>query len=893
MLVVLATLVFAAPALAQTSAKLVGNTGQTASSSTLAFNNDMAQAFDTGSSTGGYKLTSVKANIDGNTGVPTYTARIFLADNNTGHPTGSSLGTLTNPSSLTADGIVEWTATGDGIDLDASEGYVFFLDVTATASSAPSMTATTSDGEDTGGASGWSIADARFQRASNLNTWNNNAAALHIEIHGYAKASHPTITISGGSAVAEGTAAEFTVTASPAPSANVTVNLAVSELAGSDYVASTDEGTQTVTINANSATATYSVPTQGDSTDEPNGRVTVQVAAGTGYAVGSTSSANVTVNDDDDPIMTPGDTPAAADVLVSNTMESSSGNTNLSFFDLAQGFTTGPNPSGYTLTSAGVSFTGSSSPDAATVKIATGTPSAPTVVATLTSPSPLTPRAINTFTAPAGTTLDADTTYYMLIEGTSALVDNAHSTDESGAAGWSIANTNWSKSKPNGSWITHTGVLQISISGTANANDTTAPVLSTATVDGTMLTLTYDEALDPNSVPAAADFTVTVDGSEVTLSDSSPVTVSGSTVTLTLAAAVTDGQAVTVSYTKGTNPIQDATGNDAAELANQAVTVTTSAPGDPTAPALSTATVDGTTLMLTFDAALDPAAAPEARRFSVTGTRTATNVTAVAFKSGDATTVRLTLDPAVAFGETGIAVSYAAGDDANPLQDPSGRKVGDFSGQAATNETPASSVGKRKAALERTLAALGRQLLTSALDGVNARFAERNSGPAATGQTLESVSAAELDGPGTACGRTPPPARPGNQPGRRAERLLLQLDGRGRRSEPARPALGGMGSRRRGLVRGPPRIRFALQGRHAQRVAGGGRALRPVDRRAGGLALVERRRLPLRRRRRPRRGGPAGDHADRAVPLRALALRREPGDPRGARRRGRHRLSLP
>ena len=68
----------------------------------------------------------MKVDIDGNTGVPTYTARIFLADDVTGHPTGDSLGTLTNPSSLTTDGAKTWTATGGGIDLAPNEGYVFF-----------------------------------------------------------------------------------------------------------------------------------------------------------------------------------------------------------------------------------------------------------------------------------------------------------------------------------------------------------------------------------------------------------------------------------------------------------------------------------------------------------------------------------------------------------------------------------------------------------------------------------------------------------------------------------------------------------------------------------------------------------------------------------------------
>ena len=114
-----------------------------------------------------------------------------------------------------------------------------------------------------------------------------------------AQSPGPVITISGGSAVTEGTAAAFTVTAASAPTADLVINLTVADAAGSDFVAAGDEGAKTVTIAMGAMTATHSVPTTADTTDEPDGDVTVTVAAGTGYSVGATSSASVTVNDDD------------------------------------------------------------------------------------------------------------------------------------------------------------------------------------------------------------------------------------------------------------------------------------------------------------------------------------------------------------------------------------------------------------------------------------------------------------------------------------------------------------------------------------------------------------------------------------------------------------------
>ena len=110
------------------------------------------------------------------------------------------------------------------------------------------------------------------------------------------EAAPPTVTISGGAAVTEGTAASFTLTASPTPTASLTVKLTVSE--SEDFVAGSDEGDDTVTIGI-SGTATYTVPTVNDNTDEPDGSVKVTVNAGTGYTPGSPDSVTVTVNDDD------------------------------------------------------------------------------------------------------------------------------------------------------------------------------------------------------------------------------------------------------------------------------------------------------------------------------------------------------------------------------------------------------------------------------------------------------------------------------------------------------------------------------------------------------------------------------------------------------------------
>ena len=110
-------------------------------------------------------------------------------------------------------------------------------------------------------------------------------------------AADPEVSITGGGGITEGGDAAFTVTAVPAPSAALTVEVTVSQ--SGDFGAAT--GSRQVTIPT-TGSATFTVATTGDSTDEADGSVTVTVDAGTGYAVSATAgSASVAVADDDDP----------------------------------------------------------------------------------------------------------------------------------------------------------------------------------------------------------------------------------------------------------------------------------------------------------------------------------------------------------------------------------------------------------------------------------------------------------------------------------------------------------------------------------------------------------------------------------------------------------------
>ncbi|SFF42093.1 repeat-containing protein [Aureimonas phyllosphaerae] len=126
--------------------------------------------------------------------------------------------------------------------------------------------------------------------------------------------------------------------------------------------------------------------------------------------------------------------------------------------------------------------------------------------------------------------------------------------------------------------------------------DAVAPVLSSATVNGSALVLSFGEALDTASALPGA-FTVMANGMPVSVG---AVSTSGSAATLTLASAVAPGAAVTVAYADPTpgddaNAVQDVAGNDFASQAATNVTNTTAPPPSTPSPTPPTPSPSGPT----------------------------------------------------------------------------------------------------------------------------------------------------------------------------------------------------------------------------------------------------------------------------------------------------------
>ena len=233
--------------------------------------------------------------------------------------------------------------------------------------------------------------------------------------------------------------------------------------------------------------------------------------------------------------------------LVGNTGQSTDARSSVSLYR-AQAFTTGGNSGGYTLT--GVEIEAANTPTLAETSLLgiyqSNTNNRPRVgdlspVGTLSRVQG--PDGTVRFATPRYA-LKANTTYFAVLlrrssDGNSGYdLTNSDAEDSGAASGWSIGDGSLWKNSWSQAWSTSGASLKMSIHVRGRAVSPTR-----ATVNGSSLTLTFDQALDEDSVPAAGAFRVkTFHGAGHGLPRctgwctfaASEVSVSGSTVTLTL-----------------------------------------------------------------------------------------------------------------------------------------------------------------------------------------------------------------------------------------------------------------------------------------------------------------------------------------------------------------------
>ena len=188
----LALLLSAGFAEAQSSVKLVSNTGQADHTAAPTFFNDHAQGFRTGSNPDGYTLTQVDVPMTFTLSTatpPTYTVKIH--SESSGGPGGTIFGTLTNPTTL-VDGTNSFTTAG--IKLEPNTMYFVILDVSGTGGNHHKIQIdnTLSNNEDAGKAAGWSIEDTNWNRQfDSSGSWVRPTYSWKIAIHGIVRTPAP------------------------------------------------------------------------------------------------------------------------------------------------------------------------------------------------------------------------------------------------------------------------------------------------------------------------------------------------------------------------------------------------------------------------------------------------------------------------------------------------------------------------------------------------------------------------------------------------------------------------------------------------------------------------------------------------------------------------------
>ena len=484
--------------------------------------------------------------------------------------------------------------------------------------------------------------------------------------------------------VTEGAHAEFLIRRAGNAGDAIAVLVAQSGSANIGVVA----GNANVNLAAGASTAIHRVATENDDADEDNGTATVRLRNPTddgvtlsGYTIGATDSATVTVEDDDTVPGVPSVNARGKDREIEvNWGKPSEGTSTITGYDYRfkissesdDNFTawadTGrdglllfgqytienlDNGTEYTVeirakSAAGTGLAGSD----------TATPDAPPAIASVaitSNPGTDKTYAIDddivvtatfdkTLTLGAGTddpfiALDigaasgngARAAACVLGTGSTTLVctytvaDGDEDTDGIGIASDSIDTAGRDLNGPlgQGAKLEHPAIAQSS----DHKVDGIRPTVASASAGGTTLTVEWSENLN-TAAPAAGRFTLSVDsGAAPAVSAAS---IAGSTLTLTLSSAISDASKTwTLAYdVPSANPIEDLVGNDAAAIAAQAIALAT----DATLSALALS--DGTNAVT-----LDPAFASATTDYTATVGHAVETVTVAAMPNNGKATV--------------------------------------------------------------------------------------------------------------------------------------------------------------------------------------------------------------------------------------------------------------
>ena len=167
----------------------VSNTGQSTATSLRgigptgigSFFYSQAQRFSTGSNEGGYTLSAIQVQADNFESASSPRVSIYTV---TSDNPGTLLYVLTNPATLNDNAINTFRAPANAT-LEKDTDYFVVFEATGSGSNIRyDLKGTVSANEDSGTASGWSIADTSRERATNSGNWSSVFARLKIAVRG-------------------------------------------------------------------------------------------------------------------------------------------------------------------------------------------------------------------------------------------------------------------------------------------------------------------------------------------------------------------------------------------------------------------------------------------------------------------------------------------------------------------------------------------------------------------------------------------------------------------------------------------------------------------------------------------------------------------------------------
>ena len=233
----------------------------------------------------------------------------------------------------------------------------------------------------------------------------------------------------------------------------------------------------------------------------------------------------------------------------------------------------------------------------------------------------------------------------------------------------------------------------------SSAPPTDVPVYQSATVENTtpsVIDVTYSLTL-ANIVPATSVFNIQVNSVARNVSS---ISISGNKIHLTLASAIVYGDIVTLSYTKPvSNPLQTASGGQAASISAKSVTNNCLAP----VPVYTSAAVENSTpavIDVTYSLTLANIV-PATSAFSIQVNSVARNASSVSISGNK---IHLTLASAIVYGDI-ITLSYTK-PASNPLQTTSGGQAASISAKSVTNNCLAPVPVYTSAAVENSTPAV-------------------------------------------------------------------------------------------------------------------------------------------------------------------------------------------